>query len=338
MLRFFRRLFVLGISLIAIIALALGIWLWQLAKTLTNEIRTPVPDYYQAWLNHPEQHGMKLQKIPCEDGQSRCLIASPDKDSILGQRGVIMRQQLQSMHTTPPPLGTAKGLLILLHGRGSRKEFMLPIAERFVAAGFICIMPDLPAHGEHLAPQQFFASSNSESHFAETILNEARQHLNHSKLPAAIWAMSLGGAFANRSITHNEELWQGLIIVSSFDELDKILQDKLHFLPHFLAKHIHALFLQMIEWRVGFDVKKSSPKQWVKTVTLPVLLVHGEQDNVIQLPRGKALFNAYASKDKTWISVRGGNHHNVLITPMPLYATMGAWLLAHIQNNTNSKK
>lgn len=332
MLLFFRKLLLLSVCFVIIVGLVLVIWLWQLAGTLTNEIRTPVPEYYQTWLNHPEQHGMKLQKIPCENGQSRCLIASPDAQSILGQRGIIMRQQLQSMHTLPPVHGTAKGLLVLLHGRGSRKEFMLPIAERFVAAGFICIIPDLPAHGEHLAKQQFFASKDSEAHFANKILNEARQYLNRPKLPAAIWAMSLGGVFANRSVAHNEQLWQGLVIVSSFDELDKVLRDKLNFLPHFLAEPIQSLFLQIIKWRVGFDVKESNPKFWAKTITLPVLLAHGDQDKVIQPSRGRALFNSYASKDKTWISVRGGNHHNVLITPMPLYATMGAWLLTHIKH------
>ncbi len=328
----FRRLFLWTLFVISVIGIAAVLWLWHTAGKLTDEIRTPVPDYYQTWLQQPEKHGMQVQIIPCDNRQSYCLIALPDAKAALGNRGRVMRRQLQFMQVTLPRQGMAKGIMVLLHGRGSRKEFMLPIAERFVAAGFICVIPDLPAHGEHLLRRQYFAGTNDEAAFAERVLDDARQHLKQPELPAALWAMSLGGAFANRSVANNEKVWRSLVIVSSFDELNKVLRDKLDFLPDFLADNIHLLFLQILKWRQGFDVGKASPKQWAADITLPVLVVHGDQDTVIRQPHGKALFDAYKSNDKTWINVSGGNHHNVLITPMPLYATMGAWLLQHLSD------
>lgn len=110
------------------------------------------------------------------------------------------------------------------------------------------------------------------------------------------------------------------------------LWDKLHFLPDFLAQRTQSLFVQMVQWRTGFHVQNASPREWAKGITLPVLVVHGDQDRVIQQSRGRTLFHAYGSQDRTWISLSGDNHHNVLVTPVPLYATMGTWLLQHVSD------
>lgn len=327
--RYFRQFCLMMFSGLLLVSLLIFIWLWKMSTTLTDEIRTPVPQNYQTWLQYPEQHGMHLQKIPCGQGQSQCFIASPDPQLTLAKRGRIMRQQLQAMSAKLSPQGEVKGILVLLHGRGSRKEFMLPIAERFVAAGFICVIPDLPAHGEHLSPRQYFATTPTEAQFAGHVLADARKHLNQPQLPAALWAMSLGSAFANRSLATDEKQWRAAVIVSGFDHLDGILSDKLDFLPDVLADPIHSIFKQLLKWRRDFDSDQATPKQWVQQVSLPVLVAHGDQDQLIRQARGRALFSAYNSKDKTWVNVSGGNHHNILITPMPLYATMGGWLLSY---------
>lgn len=330
--RIFHRLCLFLFIPLSVVCILLFIWLWQTSATLTQEIRTPIPEHIQTWLQHPEQHGMQLQSIACGNGKSRCLIASPSPQIPLAKRGAIIRKQLNAMNTPLSPLGDVKGILVLLHGRGSRKEFMLAIAERFVAAGFICVMPDLPAHGEHKTPQQYFATTLEESHFAADVLATARQHLNQPDLPAALWAMSLGTAFANRSLAVDGQQWKAAVIISGFDDLNSILLDKLDFLPDFLARPVHWLFTRMLKWRFDFNSGEATPKDWAIKINHPLLLVHGDQDRVIYINRGQSLFSAYASQDKTWVNVPTANHHNILVTPMPLYATMATWLLQHLSN------
>ena len=59
-----------------------------------------------------------------------------------------LRAQLRTRGLALPVYGNVHGTLILLHARKGRKEDLLPVAERFAAAGFRCLIPDLPAHGE----------------------------------------------------------------------------------------------------------------------------------------------------------------------------------------------
>ena len=68
---------------------------------------------------------------------------------------------------------------------------------------------------------------------------------------------------------------------------------------------------------------------WVDKVSQPVLVVHGDNDQLIPASFGKALYESYRSEKKKWLTVKDGNHNNILITPMPLYAEMADWVLEH---------
>ena len=70
-----------------------------------------------------------------------------------------------------------------------------------------------------------------------------------------------------------------------------------------------------------------TPIEWVTAVRTPVMVVHGTADSLISDERGKALYDAYASINKRWVTVEEGTHQNILVTPMPLYAEMLEWLL-----------
>ncbi|MEE9352262.1 MAG: alpha/beta hydrolase [Thiotrichaceae bacterium] len=115
-------------------------------------------------------------------------------------------------------------MLVLLHGRNGRKEDLLPVAERFAAAGFRCVLPDLPAHGDHLQSPIQYATGASEKGFANRVLLDARGFLSNRNNGkdiddnnAGIWRMSLGGAYAIEAAASKPENWQAIIIVASFD-------------------------------------------------------------------------------------------------------------------------
>ena len=65
----------------------------------------------------------------------------------------------------------------------------------------------------------------------------------------------------------------------------------------------------------------------LKRLTLPVLIAHGTDDQLIPLSTGRGIYEAVGSKDKRFIAVEGGTHQRVLVTPMPLYAEMAAFLV-----------
>ena len=84
------------------------------------------------------------------------------------------------------------------------------------------------------------------------------------------------------------------------------------------------------QYHGGADFADVTPAKWATGVSVPVLVVHGDEDELIPSDRGRCLHASFASTDKKWLTVKGGNHDNILITPMPLYAEMADWILEHL--------
>ena len=303
--------------------------LWIIAGQIVSPDRRSIQDYHRDWINHPAAHGIRIDTGQCDKGRAPCLFVAPDPTLTPGKRGDTLRKQLVSEGIPLKPYGQTTGILLLLHGRNGRKEDLLPVAERFAAAGFKCVMPDLPAHGDSPIAQVFFSTTRFEQDIADNVLNDARDFFADKNSPAGIWGLSMGGAFAINEVARSPSHWKAVVIVSSFDSLDGVVQDKLSALPYPLSKFIGHVFSTMVRYRSGLDLSEVQPAIWAKSITIPVLMAHGDVDPLISPNRGRNLFNAIQSQNKQWVNVPGGNHNNILVTDMPLYAVMSAWFITH---------
>jgi alpha-beta hydrolase superfamily lysophospholipase len=73
------------------------------------------------------------------------------------------------------------------------------------------------------------------------------------------------------------------------------------------------------------------PEVWAQRVSTPVLVAHGDRDQVIALKRGRHLFDSLHSRDKSWLLVPGANHRNVLTSSAALNTSMSEWFIAHVR-------
>jgi alpha-beta hydrolase superfamily lysophospholipase len=239
--------------------------------------------------------------------------------------------QLAKSNSQLLPYGQTQGILVLLHGRGGRKEDLLPVAERFAAAGFKCVIPDLPAHGDSPLDSAHFATSAFEGDIADRVLADARAYFGEAGSPAGIWGVSMGGAFAIRAVSRSAATWRAAVVVSSFDSLQGVVEDKLAFLPRPVSALLQGSLGMMVRLRGGPALRDVQPDAWARAVTVPVLVAHGDRDQVIVQGRGRHLFNALHSREKTWVNVPGANHRNALVSSAPLYARMSAWFIAYVR-------
>ena len=156
---------------------------------------------------------------------------------------------------------------------------------------------------------------------------ECSDKLGFSSDPAALWGMSMGGSFANAAASHPEHgsAWDSLTIICSFDSLDRVIKNKC---KYSWLTNLSSRFCQM---HGGPDFAEVRPMDWAKHITQPVLMVHGDQDKLIPMARGEVLYDHYASKKKKWVTVEGGNHRNLLILPMPLYAEIAEWMINNFE-------
>lgn len=323
MLKLLKRLLVL---LLVIVTMPLLGAFW-LNDQIFSPPRRVIQNYHLAHLNHPDKYGLKIQKFYCLENKTSCLLVEPNAQSGAGKRGKILRRQVAKKGISLAHYGKIRGIIVLLHGRNGRKEDLLPVAERFVAAGFRCLIPDLPAHGDSAISSMAFGSNSFEASLPRQILTNTRKQFNLPKEPTALWGISMGGAFAMRAATESPETWDALLVVSSFSSLNKVLARQV---PSKWKIVNPALFfyLDIAQWLQGKPkLSNINPQTWAKNIKIPTLIVHGENDYFIPSSQGRDLFNAVSTKKKRWLTVPNGKHNNVLATAMPLYAEMNSWLI-----------
>jgi len=290
----------------------------------------PLQSYHQEWLNAPEDHGIRIRRFSAANGRIPCLLVTPDPQAGPAERGILIRRQLQEQGVELTSFGTVRATVVLLHGRCGRKEDLLPIAERFCAAGFRCLLPDLPAHGESPLPRCHFATTDAEAGYAASVLTCARARKLIPVEPACLWGLSMGGAFATRSAAQKNSPWTSLVLVNSYGALDELVQRKTRPWLGPLTGPACRLMAHFSQTRGSLDPKESRPVTWAASVSVPVLVAHGSKDELIPVEAGRRLFDAFSTRRKRWVRVEGGDHHNVLVTAFPLYATKTAWFLRHL--------
>lgn len=270
-----------------------------------------------------------IDEVSLLDGDAPSLLVRADAKAGPGKRGVVLRDQLIADGVDLPTYGEVKGLLVLLHGRNGRKEDLLPVAERFCAAGFACVVPDLPAHGESPIETVGFGVREFEERLAGRLADEARSLLGLGIVPEFLWGMSMGGSFAVHAAALEPERWERLVIVASFDRLSGVVGDSLGM----LSGPFQSLAERFIVMRGGVDVTQVNPVVLAEKITHPTLVIHGDEDELISLERGEALHQAFGG-EKDFMTVPGGNHENVLVTEAPVYAEMARFLLKALKEGS----
>ena len=209
------------------LALAVGFAVWAASGDLAAPARRPLQAYHKAMLRDSAARGLSVRRFPCLRDTSACLLVEPDPSTGPTPRQRQLRAQLRTRGLALPVYRNVHGTLILLHARKGRKEDLLPVAERFAAAGFRCLIPDLPAHGESMARTTKFAADPIEGALPAQVLHEARRKFALSDEPAGLWGLSMGGAYAIRAAADSPQLWSSIVVVSGFDTLDGVVQDRL---------------------------------------------------------------------------------------------------------------
>lgn len=323
-----RQLLRWGVFALSLLLLFIGS-AWLQSFTLFSPARKALEPHHLGTLGDPRGHGLRIRAHGCMDGQTPCLLVEPLSGVAPGRRGMLLRQQLISAGMTLPDYGAVRGIVVLLHGRNGRKEDLLPVAERFAAAGLRSVIPDLPAHGDSQIARSGFGAAPGEAELPRRVLQDLRKAYGLPREPAALWGMSMGGAFALRAAAAEPGAWNGVVVVSSFDTLDTVVERQLRRTMGPLAGPFRVLLDGIGRARGTVEIAAVQPQAWAAQVKSPALVVHGSEDPLIPADSGRHLFDALASRDKQWLDVPGGTHDRVLVSEMPLYAQMSRWLVEH---------
>jgi len=321
------RRFLIPSGFLALVGtLAGGLAVWA-GGQLASPPRRALMDYHREFLADPAAHGVRIDRFTAGDG-TPVMVCTPE--GAPGKRGTIIREQLVARGLPLSSFGTVKGTLVLLHGRKGRKEDYLPVAERLCAAGFRCVIPDLPGHGEH--PAKVATYGVRESKLPERVLREAAEKFGFDPRPCGLVGISMGGSVAVHSAGGGDAPWRALVVVASFDALEPAVRGQAAMrVGDTLAGVWMKGAAKVYESKTGIPLSSIRPCESAGYVPIPTLVAHGTKDTITPISSGRKLYECLpASIESRWIEIPGAGHDNVLITDFPIYATIAEWMMERL--------
>lgn len=203
--------------------------------------------------------------------------------------------------------GLPKGTLILLHGIRANKEHFWPVAKRLTSDGFHVLLIDMRAHGQSEGKYCTFGFYEKQD---VRLWIDYLESLEQPTGPIGIWGQSLGGAVGLQAMALDQRLQFG-IIESTFSDLKTIIHDYNRFFLGFDIPWLTTYLIWRAEGVATFYSQMVRPSESAKLIKQPVFIVHGTDDQRINISYGKQNFDNISSVQKEFYAVDGANHLNV---------------------------
>ncbi|WP_367872277.1 alpha/beta hydrolase family protein [Luteolibacter sp. Populi] len=311
--RFRRYALRLAGVLLILFAVLFGVVGWLGSTRLISPQRRALEDYHRKILAEPDKYGLKVEAFT-GPARTPCLLVTASRHPGEAEKSRILRKELKRRGVPLPAWGAQTGTVVLLYGHGGRKEDHLPICERFCAAGFRCLLIDLPGQGDH--PARFGTFGVREAPLVEKVLEEAAAHFAFAPSPAFLFGVSQGGAIALQTGARHPEKWQGVASIATFSSLDRpVLRGAQQLTPACLQFSCPLAALSVgcgARVRAGFWPGDIRPVAAAAKLTMPVFIGHGGADPYIGIDQAREIFAALPSARKQLRVVEGATHNQVL--------------------------
>jgi len=133
---------------------------------------------------------------------------------------------------------------------------------------------------------------------AHVIFKEVKEELFRRNLRQDLWVMgrSLGSISGLELAYHHQKEIQGLIIESGFPSVVRII--------HYLGASVQVMGLEKIDQECLERIKK---------ISLPTLLIHGEQDSLVPLENAREIYRHLGTKEKELLVIPSATHNDIML-------------------------
>jgi pimeloyl-ACP methyl ester carboxylesterase len=187
--------------------------------------------------------------------------------------------------------GEASGTVVVVHGWGSDAGRMAPLASHLVRGGMTALLVDLPGHGRTGPVERYDAGRMLADLFAVREWVAGRKEL--AARPTAILGYSFGGLGAYVAASRDPR-WAALTVIAAplgpLEAAELYLDGK--GLPgRWLQKLMRRSFIRAL----GVDPDEFNAASNLPRIRVPVLVVHGDEDDVVPAWHADRIFAAVPS-------------------------------------------
>jgi uncharacterized protein len=181
----------------------------------------------------------------------------------------------------------SRGLILYFHGNAGDLSRWGDIASFFVERNYDVLVMDYRTFGKSTGELSERALHDDAQLFYDYVLKQYEEE------QISLYGRSLGTGIATKLASRNKP--NRLILETPYYSLLDVAQDRFPFLP--------------IKWSMKY---KLLSYEYIQEVTCPIYIFHGTDDRVISYDSGKRLFESIPTKKKTFYTIDGGNHNNLV--------------------------
>ncbi len=316
-----------SIAIILLVTISLAVTVEIICRNIVRPSREKRSETAEEILHAPHKHGMTIATGLLSPEGLPYLSCKPSlKYKGNSKKGNLLRTQLLKRGVVLQNNNANDHFIILIHGHSSRGDALLPVAERFCAIGFTCLIPDLPGHGSHPAKQTWFG--NREAPLILSLLEHAAKEKSTHEPRAALFGFSQGGAIALKAAAEYPDSFWAIGTLSTFSSLPRIMDEKASKLPGV------SLLRPLVDWRLkqGYHFAPEAIQPWkdAQKISQPIFLLHGDKDKLAAAYHSEHLFQEVSHPNKNIRIVPNASHGNVLAKGHQVYADICEFYLNNI--------
>jgi pimeloyl-ACP methyl ester carboxylesterase len=203
------------------------------------------------------------------------------------------------LHAWWIPAQGAAPVIIVLHGWGGNSSLMLPLAPHIHSAGFHALFVDARNHG--LSDPDTFSSMPRFAEDLEVAVAWARDRADVTSVGAIGHSVGAGALIFSAS---KGVAIDAAVSVSSFAHPGEMMHANMPF-----PKPVTSVILAAVQRTIGYRFDEFAPRSRVVAVDIPLLLVHGDKDDVVPITNLHQLSEAHSGAEV--IIVPGGGHSDL---------------------------
>ena len=193
--------------------------------------------------------------------------------------------------------GKAKGTVLFLHGNAQNITTHIASVHWLAAQHYNVFLPDYRGYGLSAGEPNLKGVQDDIDSAMGYLLQ--RKDIDSERI--VMLAQSLGGALAIYNVAHSPYRGKikALVTESVFSDYAGIVREKLS-----------SFWLTWpLQWPLSLTIDNDySPLPVVNKVSpIPLLIIHGDNDKIVPLSHGEALFAAAAQPKEMWVVQNGGH-------------------------------
>jgi fermentation-respiration switch protein FrsA (DUF1100 family) len=226
-----------------------------------------------------------------------------------------------------PPAAENGAMLIYVHGFGGNRGGLLPQAAAMQQLGYGALLLDLRNHGESGDALTTWGYSEANDVLAAYDYLLTRPEVDPARI--GLVGKSMGGAAAVRAAAQRPDLAL-LVIESSYTSFEENLPNIVSTIaraPRFFATPVFG----RMEAEIGVSLDEIDSVKTVATLNLPILVIHGKEDQLVPVEQGEALFTAVNQPKALYIVPNAGHLNIFTIDPDTFVEQMGDFLAEYLR-------